>query len=136
MKINSMKYYNSFWYRFTRPIKRVWFMFLLSKDKLIKVDDRHRGIGKTYMMIGRSIKKDIPIIVGNNRIAEHIKRNGNPVDIIVLSNGENAYDLIGKRFPNGIMIDESLDPKMISVIASRGVKIRGGFIYNRTDEKW
>lgn len=126
-----MEYYNSFWYRFTKPIKRFWFKFLLSRDKLIKVDDRHRGIGKTYMMIEKAIKEDIPVVVGSQQMASVIKRNGNPVEIIRLAKGF-TIEIKGKRssLPNGVIIDESVDPSMIKVIEGEGIKIRGGFIAN------
>lgn len=126
-----MEYYNSFWYRFTKPIKRFWFKFLLSRGKLIKVDDRHRGVGKTYMMIEKAIKEDIPIVVGSQNHADIIKRNGNPVEIIRLADGF-TIEIKGRRreLTNGVLIDESVDPKMIPLIEGEGIEIRGGFIAN------
>jgi len=132
--MKSLEYYNSFWYRFTKPIKRWWFKLLLNRDKLIKVDDRHRGIGKTYMMIERAMKEDIPIVVGGQGFANLVKRNGNPVDVLIMTD-EKSPDLIGKRLPNGVMIDESLNPKLIAVIKSRRIRVRGGFISNYGGDK-
>lgn len=126
--MKSIEYYNSFWYRFTRPIKRVWFKFLLSRDKLIKVDERHRGIGKTYMMIEKSIKYNIPIIAGNQRTIDVIKRNGNPC--VVYGFAKNfTHQVLGKKFPNGIIIDESVDPSLIEELRKK-FDIRGGFVQN------
>jgi hypothetical protein len=132
--MKSLDYYNSFWYRFTRPIKRLWFKFLLNRDKLIKVDERHRGVGKTYMMIERAIKEDIPIVVGNQQQAYLIKRDGNPVEVLRLAKNF-TIDFKGKHFPNGVMIDESVDPTMIPFIEGENIKIRGGFIRNYRGDK-
>lgn len=132
--MKPIKYYNSFWYRFTKPFKRAWFKFLLNRDKLIKVDERHRGIGKTYMMIERAIDKDIPIIVGSQQHANNIKRHGNPVEILRLANNF-TIDLVGRKFPNGVMIDETVDPKLIKKVEGMGIKIRGGFIPNYGGDK-
>lgn len=132
--MKSLDYYNSFWYRFTRPIKRLWFKFLLNRDKLIKVDERHRGVGKTYMMIERAIKEEIPIVVGRQDVAYHIKRNGNSVEVVRLAKNF-SIDIEGRRFPNGVMIDESVDPELIPKLESRRIKIRGGFIPNYGGEK-
>jgi hypothetical protein len=132
--MRDMNYYNSFWYRFTLPIKRLWFRFLLSQDKLIKVDERHRGIGKTYMMIEKAIKHDIPIIAGNQRQIDTIKRTANVVEIYGFA--KNFTKTVeGMRFPNGILIDESVDPELIPKLKAR-FEIRGGFIQNyRSDKK-
>jgi hypothetical protein len=127
--MKSMEYYNSFGYRFTRPIKRLWFKFLLNQDKLIKVDDRHRGVGKTYMMIERAIKHDIPIIAGSQRHIDLIKRFGNPVDVYGLAPNFTIH-VQGKRFPNGVMIDESVKPEMIDWLKGNNIRIRGGFVQN------
>lgn len=127
--MKEFEYYSSFLYRFTKPIKRMWFKFLLNRDKLIKVDERHRGIGKTYMMIERAIEKNIPIVVGSQQQADNIKRNGNPVEVVRMAKNF-SIDIEGRKFPNGVMIDESLDEDMIKEIKARKIRIRGGFIAN------
>jgi hypothetical protein len=132
--MKPIEYYNSFIYRFTKPIKRLWFRFLLSQNVLIKVDDRHRGIGKTYMMIERAIKYDIPIVAGSQQHIDLIKRFGNPVDVYGLSPDFTSH-IQKKQFPNGVMIDESLKPEMITWLKNRGINIRGGFIYNYRSDK-
>ena len=132
--MKGLDYYCGFWYRFTKPIKRFWFKFLLNRNRLIKVDERHRGIGKTYMMIERAIKEDIPIVVGNQMEANLIKRDGNPVEVLRLAKNF-TIDFKGKQFPNGVMIDESVDPDMISFLKERNIKIRGGFIQNYRGER-
>ena len=128
--MKSLDYYNSFWYRFTRPIKRLWFKFLLSRDKLIKVDERHRGIGKTYMLIERAIKYDIPIIAGNQAEIDYIKRYGNPVSVYGLAPNFTIH-MQGHKFPNGVLIDDSVLPEMVEWLMENKpeIRIRGGFIY-------
>lgn len=81
------------------------------------------------MMIDRAIRENIPIVVGCQQQMYLIKRDGNPVEVLRLA--ENfTIDFRGKRFPNGVMIDESVDPKMIPFIEGKRIKIRGGFIAN------
>lgn len=126
--MKDMNYYNSFGYRLSIPFKRMWFRFLLSRNKLIKVDDRHRGVGKTYMMIERAIKYDIPIIAGSQQHMDLIKRNGNPCDVYGFAKGYTK-GVLSMKFPNGILIDESVDPELIPELQAR-FKIRGGFIQN------
>jgi hypothetical protein len=126
--MKPLEYYNSFWYRFTKPVKRFWFRFLLSNSKLIKVDDRHRGVGKTYMMIERAIKYDIPIIAGSQQQMDLIKRMANTVDVYGFA-PNFTRGVLGKQFPNGVLIDESVKPEMIPELKAR-FKIRGGFIQN------
>jgi len=127
--MENLNYYNSFWYKFTLPIKRKWFKFLLSRNKLIKVDERHRGVGKTYMMIEKAIKHNIPIIAGNQQAINHIKRNANAVEVYGLAENFTVH-VRDKKFPNGVLIDESVDPKMISWLIDLNIEIRGGFIPN------
>lgn len=127
--MKELDYYNSFWYRFTKPLKRWWFKFQLDRDKLIKVDDRHRGVGKTYMMIDRAIKEDIAILAGNQDAINLIKRNANSVDVYGFAPNFTRH-VDGVRFPNGVMIDESVKPEMIKELEARRIRIRGGFIQN------
>jgi hypothetical protein len=129
MQMRDMSYYNSFWYRFTLPIKRTWFKFLLSQDKLIKVDERHRGVGKTYMMIEKAIKYDIPILAGTQRHVDLIKRSANVVDVYGFAKNFTIH-IKGKTFPNGVLIDESVDPEMLAELRANNIRIRGGFIPN------
>jgi hypothetical protein len=129
-----MNYYNSFWYRFTLPIKRLWFKFLLSQNKLIKVDDRHRGVGKTYMMIEKAIKHDIPILAGSQKHVDLIKRSANVVEVYGLAKNFTIH-IRGKQFPNGVLIDESVDPEMIEFVKANNIHIRGGFIRNYGSDK-
>jgi hypothetical protein len=126
--MKDMNYYNSFGYRLSIPFKRMWFKFLLKRGRLIKVDERHRGIGKTYMMIEMAIKHDIPIIAGSQQQMDAIKRNGNPCDVYGFAKGFTK-NVLGKEFPNGILIDESVDPELIPELEAR-FTIRGGFIQN------
>lgn len=127
--MKDISYYNSFHYRITKPIKRAWFKFLLSRNGLIKVDDRHRGIGKTYMMIEKAIKYDIPILAGNQMQVDEIKRNANVVEVYGFSKNY-TISIKGRDFPNGVLIDESVNPEMLPMLISKGIVIRGGFIPN------
>jgi hypothetical protein len=97
-------------------------------NKLILVDERHRGIGKTYMMIERAIKHDIPIIAGNQPTIDSIKRLANVVEVYGFA-PNFTKSVIGKQFPNGVLIDESVKPELIPELQAR-FKIRGGFIQN------
>jgi hypothetical protein len=131
--MKPIEYYNSFWYRFTKPVKRIWFKFLLSQNQLIKVDDRHRGIGKTYMMIERAMKYDIPIIAGSQQQMNLIKRMGNVVEVYGFA-PNFTKGVLGNKFPNGVLIDESVKPELIPELKAR-FKIRGGFIQNYGSDK-
>lgn len=80
------------------------------------------------MMIDKAIKYDIPIIVGNQQRINAIKRNGNPCEVFGFAKGFTK-GVLGQEFPNGILIDESVDPELIPKLKAR-FKIRGGFIQN------
>lgn len=104
------------------------FKHKLNKGKLVAVSyTKHRGIGKTTMLVEKSIKEDIPIVVGTQRNADEIQTINKDAVIIRLAQGF-TFELKGRTFPNGVLIDESLDPKMINEIMLNGIAIRGGFI--------
>jgi hypothetical protein len=126
--MKNLDYYNSFWYRFTKPLKRLWFKYLLSKGKLIEVDEKSVGIGKTYMMIELAIKKNIPVIAGSQMAIDNIKRHGNPVEVFGLA-PNYTIAVKGKVFPNGVLIDDSVNPEMIQWLKDEEIVIRGGFLY-------
>jgi hypothetical protein len=52
---------------------RKWFQFRLNRGALIKVDDRHRGVGKTTMTIKLAMDKGYGIVVGNQLAYDQIK---------------------------------------------------------------
>ena len=124
--MKHLDYYNSFWYRFTKPLKRLWFRYLLSRNKLIKVDERHHGIGKTYMTIDRAMKLNIPIIVGSQKEIDMVKRFANTVEVYGFARNFTAK-VLNQSFPDGVLIDDSVDPELISLLESQ-FTIRGGFI--------
>ena len=125
--MKGMRYYNSIWYKITKPFKRLWFRKLLKEDRMIYVDYRHRGIGKTFMLIDRAIEIGAPILVGNITALKNIKRNGNPVEVILVKKGE-CIPYARRTFKNGVLIDESLNPRCIVEMRAKGVEVRGGFI--------
>ena len=113
---------------------RIWFKILLNKNHLIVINDSHRGIGKTTMLIKRSMKHNAPIVVGNQNHWNLIKDI--EINTQVYRLAENfTIDFKGKSFPNGVLIDESIDKKMIDWIKDNNIEIRGGFVYGGKNEK-
>jgi hypothetical protein len=109
---------------------RLWFNHQLNKDKIIKVDDRHRGVGKTTMLLKRARKENLPIVVGNQGMVRVIRDLSNhKADIIRLA-PNLTIDIKGTqhKYPNGVLIDNSVDPMMIAELHNNGFVIRGGFI--------
>ncbi|PGO60761.1 hypothetical protein [Priestia megaterium] len=113
-------------------LTRLWFKFLLSRKKLIKVDDRHRGVGKTTMMISTAQKGGHSIVVGKQSAYDLIKEISKDVNVFRLA--ENyTFELKGKE--GTILIDESLSPKMVSYLEMLPEwEIVGGFIQKEVSE--
>lgn len=112
-----------------RMMYRYWFMFLLWMGQMIKVDDRHRGIGKTTMMIKHAQKHEKCIVVGTQIHYDLIKSLGfNEKRIVRLAKGL-TLDIVGNHFPNGVVIDESVDPELMIEIEGRHIK-HCGFLQN------
>jgi hypothetical protein len=130
--MKPISYYNSFWYRFTKPMKRWYFRLLLKQNKLVTVDSRHRGVGKTYMLIDRAMKLNAPIIVGNQEQLSLIKRSANTVEVCGIAKNYTK-EILRYKFPNGVLIDDSVDPEMIPFIRAN-YKILGGFMEVDNDE--
>jgi hypothetical protein len=128
MKKFTYDFYNSFYYRATRPIKRLLFKLLLKFNVVIPTTEKDRGVGKTYILIERALKECLPIVVGTQMEYNYIKRNANPVEVIRFKKGY-TLEIIGKKFPNGVLIEESIDKEEVEYLKFEGIKIRGGFNY-------
>lgn len=115
-------------------IIRQWFKYRLKKGDLIKVDERHRGIGKTTMMVVWARDNDYGIIVGNQIQAYIVKKMCR--GIRVYRYAENfTFELRGVK--DSVLIDESVKPSLIESIekVEPRIKIRGGFIQNYGSDK-
>ena len=108
---------------------RLLFKYQLSKGKLIKVGEKHRGIGKTTMLIKRAIKHDMTILVGSQRHIDYIK-SLNP-DVKVLGFAPNfTKHVYNGYFPNGVLLDESVDQEIAMYLwraYPMSIEIKGGF---------
>lgn len=110
---------------------RLYFKHQLKKGELIKVDNRHRGVGKTTMMVDHAIKHDLAIVVGSQESANVIKHLNQDIKVIRLAE-KFTIEIKGTStmFPNGVLIDESVEPKLIRLVTVNNFKIRGGFVQN------
>lgn len=106
---------------------RLWFKYQLNKGKLINVDDRHRFVGKTTMLVNHSVKNNIPIIVGNQQNFEYIKHININTEIYRLAKNF-TLDMRGKEFPNGVLIEESVAFEMLAWLKKEEINVVGGFI--------
>lgn len=119
-----------------RFFARLLFKYQLSRGKLIKVDERHRRVGKTTMMVKMSVKKNIPILVGSQNHIYLIKQYNENAEVYGFAKNFTK-NVVGRRFPNGVLIDESVDPDMVKLLQKQypnAIKIRGGFLHNYGSE--
>ena len=114
-------------------LKRMWFKFLLNKGNLITIDERHRGIGKTTMLIEIAKKHDNAIVVGSQLQYDNIKSREPHINVYRLAEGFT----IDLRDQEGrVMVDESLSPKMVKWLQENpSFEVVGGFIYKEKDDK-
>ena len=98
--------------------------------KLVIVNETHRGTGKTSTLIIVAKEEKLPIIVGNNAQKEYVLNRS----VELKQEIKEVYtvsDLRGRRFPNGVLIDDT-----VSVVDAEKIRleyniiIRGGFIYS------
>lgn len=106
-------------------LTRLWFKFQLSQGKLIKVNDSHRGIGKTTMLVKRSVKHSIPILVGNQQDIDYIKSINSDVEVIGFA-PLYTLNVTGRTFPNGVLLEQSVASEMHDHLEF--ITIKGGFI--------
>jgi hypothetical protein len=108
---------------------RLWLKFQLNRDKIIKVDERHRGIGKTTMLVKRAEKEGLAIVVGNQPSHSYIRNMSSKVAILRLA-PNFTFEIKGNNgnYPNGVLIDDSVDAMMIAELHNNNFVIRGGFI--------
>lgn len=112
-----------------RFFTRLWFKYQLSRGKLVKVNDTHRGIGKTTMLIERSLKFNMPILVGNQEQIDIIKYMNPDVEVIGFA-PNFTRSVVGRTFSNGVLIDESVADEMVEHLQKaypNAIKIKGGF---------
>jgi len=130
--LRMLKNYNYFKYALVK-YKRSSFNRKLNKGKLILVDERHRGIGKTTMMIELANKMDYGIVVGNQMTASSLLDQDKDLKIYRLAKNF-TFELQGKD--EKVLIDESVEPIMIEVLKSElpRIEICGGFIQNYGEE--
>ena len=107
----------------------------LKQGKLVLVNDEHRGIGKTTILIrysgNYSGDRAIPIIVGCESSKKYVlnlateQKFENSVKVYTMDETRHTY------FPNGVLIDDSVSLNQLSryLIDSHCI-IRGGFAYN------
>ena len=106
---------------------RLWFKYQLNKGKLIKVNDKHRYVGKTTMLVKKAKELNIPIIVGNQRGIDTIKSIDSEVKVLGLA-PNYTINIAGRRFEDGVLVDDTLLPAMLPVLDEHHIKIKGGFI--------
>lgn len=122
-------YYESLRYKWSVPFKRKWLQFKLNMGLVSQVDYRHRGIGKTTMLVNRALYDGVPIVVGSFGAYQYIKSfsQENPVRVLIATpytvpNFEQEY------FPKGVYVDESLAAESLQLMKDRfEVRILGGF---------
>lgn len=114
---------------------QLYFKHKLKKGELIKVDERHNVIDKTTMLVDYAVKHDLPIVVGNQSTASVIKNMNQNIKIIRLAE-KFTFEIKGKEneYSNGVLVDESVNSKLIRLITVNNLKIRGGFEQNYKGE--
>jgi hypothetical protein len=119
-------------------IKRFIFKYKLNKyfgtGKLILTNDNHRGFGKTTMLVDLAVKHNMVIICPNETQARYINnafkhKIANTHNTIAFS-CSNVDRLKGRRFPNGVLVDEGVDSKTINNIHFNISQVKGGFFYS------
>lgn len=124
--INYEKYYNNLRYKLSLPFKRMYLRRALNQGKLVKVNYKYRCVGKTSLLIEKSLKDSIPIVVSSQYQADYLRERG-VKDVVRLANGY-TIEITGKTFENGLLIEESVKEELLEVIRKNNIEIRGGFI--------
>ncbi len=96
-------------------------------NKIILTNDKNRGVGKSTLLFELSRKYDMPIFVNTKAQEEYFNRHFKCKKVFLKY---HLNDLRGRRFPNGILIDEGFDTKQIEELNHLGVNVRTGFYYN------
>lgn len=101
---------------------RALFEMSLINETLVALPNEYlRGAGKTELLIEYSAKYNMPILVKFKTQEELFKERG----IEVYSYGKSLH---GKRFSNGVLIDEGFDKEEIDMLRNYGINIKGGFV--------
>jgi len=97
--------------------------YIHNKESYFKrIDERDRGIGKTYTLIKLAKKYKCPIIVGNSRTKDYIlSRISKKADVLIA----NEY-LIGKKF-DVALCDEGISIDVINQIVRPMVNVLIGY---------
>ncbi|UGO51086.1 hypothetical protein PQE70_gp233 [Bacillus phage vB_BanS_Nate] len=103
--------------------------------QLIRVTEKERQIGKTTLLIDLALFYDIPILVGNESLVEYTKElafkkvGWDEAKKIVVLVGK-AQNIMGRRIPNGVLIDCSVKFEEYKQIKKYKL-IRGGFHHDK-----
>jgi len=103
--------------------------YRLKKGELIHA---HDIINKNKLLADKAVKEDLAIIVGKQLQADNFLKINPDIKIIRVAQNftielKNNID----NYPNGVLIDESVDSKMISEIIAHGYVVRGGFVKDK-----
>lgn len=116
--------------------KRLYIKYKLNKgfksNKIVLVKNKHRGIGKTTMLVELSKKYNIPIVVSNKMQADMFNKEF-MYDHTFWEKIFYSYstdDLRKPRFKNGVFVDETISVEQINSLCSVGIQVKTGFYYN------
>ena len=96
----------------------------LHSGKLIPTSESTRNIGKTAALREIAEEYNIPIITRAWHIPEYDTRH---TEIFSIS---NIDELKGRRFDNGVLIEEGLTLEEIKKLKDMGIQIRTGYFYS------
>ena len=113
----------------------------INSGKVFLVSDKHRGVGKTTMLVELAKELNLPIIVGSTRDADRINWEYAKVFSSSCSYKKIAYpcnvqSFIGSNyFRNGVLVDETISYEQIKTLWSNCFPIKTGFCYDLMFEK-
>lgn len=107
---------------------------IANQGKLIRVTEKDRQVGKTSILIDYAHTFGLTIVVGNESLIEYTRQlarkelgvEGDNIPILV----GKLQNLLGRKLPNGILIDCSVKLEDYQEIAKH-IHIRGGFHHDR-----
>lgn len=97
--------------------------YIHNKESYFKrIDERDRGIGKTYTLIKLAKKYKCPIIVGSSRTKKYIlAMSRKKIDVLIANES-----LIGKKFDMALF-DEGIPVNVMNQVVNRAVKVLIGY---------
>lgn len=99
----------------------------LGKGEMIQVTDKLQGIELSKILVEQSLKRNAPILVGNQKALDYFRGLSREIDIYGFADNYTIH-LSTRDFPNGVLIDESIADDALEILNQRfeNIEVKGG----------